>query len=424
MSNTQPQACNWGSICVDEDNVSLLRGENEPIFSIKQSNVGHCTIFRNDIKLQLKKQPVEINSQQQDQMFHTDPCEIKFTMPQDGDFGSDSPASAKDAFELISYQLQQARACESQTDVTQDPSVKEIIRMCPVTLSNPYGSFQLTITSSSLIFHKERKVTTAEEHLQTQFTVPLSSVCLTFMLPFPVSGPNEELYSRKYLVLVLSEAVQVKSTKHNYIICTFDDDDVYTSEAPLHTSISSIDDVATIFKGKIGNEESIYDEELSSVALMGAKSELFVKILKGLTGVKTFGQSSFQNVSSSADLASPYIKCIHRSSSGHLYFLEKYFLFLHKPAVVESLADIQSCLIEMETSYAKTFSLSFEMKGQDEISGKRKLKFNSIASKEIQNLRNWLLTKGIPTNEGSKLDGDNDDDGEYAESVSHGSASE
>ena len=401
---------NWGSLQVSDEAVQLVADdEKNTVFSIGHDEIENCTLFRNDIKIQLKKQGAGENSEQNGQAFTIAPCELKFSMAQDVFSATEDAMTPKQAHERISSHVAKRQASHMGNDESLEQTAT-LVCISTVSMAIPYGTFDLTVKSSSIHFQKEKKGGTTEDSLQVQFHVPIADIHLTFLLPYPVSQGSDTASARKYLVIVLNKSILIGSTRHSYIVCAVDDDDEFTQDEPLSTTLSSMDDLQKIFNGKIADEDVHYREEGASIALIGAKSELLVKIVKGMAKVRTLGQSSFQNATNPKDISSPYVRCMHRSANGHLYLLEKYFLFLHKPVVVEPISEIQLCTLEMTSAYSQTFTITFDMKSNDGMTSKNKVKFANVPKKEYLNIQAWLSSKGVPLKELSDEVGEEDMD--------------
>ncbi|KNH03692.1 FACT complex subunit SSRP1 [Perkinsela sp. CCAP 1560/4] len=403
MTGTIPPGSNWGHVSLNEQSISLLRNPDETLISVPLSQIENCTQFRNDVKVQIRKAACDEQLSQREEVFYTAPCEIKLTIsPSDrkeedamGEAPSDY-SSAKAICSTIHSSIAQFRDKyhpSTSNGKNSTPPAAEMLRIPSLPVSTPHGYFDMTITASSLIMHREKKASSTEERAQTGFEIGLSNIHCTFLLPFPLTNAKKSNFARKYFVLALTEPVIVGSTKHHYIVFAIDDDDVFTIDAPLKTCFKTSDDVVKFFNGKISPAETMTNEESSCVSLLGTKSELLAKIIKGITGKKILGQSSFHNATNPADTVAPYVPCINKASSGHLYLLEKSFIFLHKPVFFVNYDDVKECSMNTDSPYTKTYTIQFVFKGSE--ASKKNLKLTNIPHEEADVLKAWFVSKGI-----------------------------
>mmetsp|Transcript_18173 Transcript_18173/g.28473 ORF Transcript_18173/g.28473 Transcript_18173/m.28473 type:complete len:433 (-) Transcript_18173:34-1332(-) len=423
-----PEGSNWGIAVCTEDSLSLRKPNTDPLIVLPFDQIESCGQFRHDIKVQIKKPIDEIFLADRGETFYTAPCEAKISIGQEQEPAPEDAqptyASAKGIHSTVTSRLMKQRSdmlSNGSDDVSEALGSSEILRMASIPASNPHGYFDVIVTSSALIMVREKKTNMTDEVAKARYEVPLSKIDCLFLLPFPLnhSGKShDQTFARKYLVLATTDPVSIGSGKSSYIVFSVDDEDTFSAESPLKTSMTTLEEVQTTFCGKILPAETLWDAEAARMNIIGPKSEILAKVVKGLTGKRVLGQSTFHNATAPDESVAPYVRCMHKSSSGHLYFLEKSFLFLHKPVLFRSYEDIGECSLEIDSPFAKTHTIEFSLKNQGENaeSPKNKLKFTNIPSLEGSAIHSWLSTKGISVatettvEDGMELDSESSDE--------------
>lgn len=140
-----------------------------------------------------------------------------------------------------------------------------------------------------------------------------------------------------------------------------------------------------------------YDGELQPV-MQGALCNLVAKAFKIISNKKVFIPGKFTNA-----YQQPCLKCALRANEGHLYPLEKSFVFIHKPPLMVRFEDVES--VEFQRyNYAgkhgstRNFDLCVELKSSlGDINGfnRREFVFSGIDRSDYEGLYNFLSGKRI-----------------------------
>ncbi|RPB27707.1 SSrecog-domain-containing protein [Terfezia boudieri ATCC MYA-4762] len=120
-----------------------------------------------------------------------------------------------------------------------------------------------------------------------------------------------------------------------------------------------------------------------------AAHQVVSSIFKGLTG-KRITQPS-RDFSSHHQQSG--VKCSNKANEGHLFFLDKAFLFVPKPAVYMSFDNVQHVTLSRvggSVSASRTFDMTVTLKD-----GQGEYQFNNINREEQQPLEAFLKTKNL-----------------------------
>lgn len=172
-----------------------------------------------------------------------------------------------------------------------------------------------------------------------------------------------------------------------------------------------------------------YNGELQPV-MRGSYSNLIAKTFKIITKKKVLIPGHFQNASQQACL-----NCSVRANEGHLYPLEKQFVFIHKPPIIVRFSEIESVDFQRYSGGAsRGFDLAVLMR-----EGGKEYTFSGIDRADYTSLYNFLTAKDItivnmkiddgpvekPSLNDEEIFGagkDDDDDEEESEDESYGKA--
>jgi len=117
--------------------------------------------------------------------------------------------------------------------------------------------------------------------------------------------------------------------------------------------------------------------------------QVVAQIFKGLTGRKvTLPSKDFSSRHGQSG-----VKCSLKANEGHLYFLEKAFLFIPKPAVYtpfERVSHVTLSRVGGSVSASRTFDVTVTMKN-----GEGEHQFNNINREEIQTLEAFFTAKNL-----------------------------
>ena len=134
--------------------------------------------------------------------------------------------------------------------------------------------------------------------------------------------------------------------------------------------------------------EKEYDNQLQPV-MYGALSNIIAKTFKIIAKKKVFIPGKFANANQL-----PCVKCALRASEGHLYPLEKQFIFIHKPTVLIRFDEVESVEFQRYAGgqgSTRNFDLCVSLRGSD----RKEYIFSGIDRSDYNGLYNFLSGKKI-----------------------------
>uniref|UniRef100_A0A7S4HR37 HMG box domain-containing protein n=1 Tax=Odontella aurita TaxID=265563 RepID=A0A7S4HR37_9STRA len=137
--------------------------------------------------------------------------------------------------------------------------------------------------------------------------------------------------------------------------------------------------------------EKEYNGDLQPV-MYGALSNLVAKTFKIIAKKKVFIPGKFANANQQ-----PCVKCALRASEGHLYPLEKQFIFIHKPTVLVRFDDVESVEFQRYAGgqgSTRNFDLCVSLINSGDSSTKEYI-FSGIDRSDYTGLYNFLSGKKI-----------------------------
>jgi structure-specific recognition protein 1 len=128
--------------------------------------------------------------------------------------------------------------------------------------------------------------------------------------------------------------------------------------------------------------------------MTGALSNLIAKTFKVIAKKKVFIPGKFMNA-----LQQPCVKCALRASEGHLYPLEKQFIFIHKPTVLIRHDEVESVEFQRYAGgqgSTRNFDFCITLKSSATVgSSQKEYIFSGIDRSDYTGLYNFLSTKKI-----------------------------
>ena len=195
------------------------------------------------------------------------------------------------------------------------------------------------------------------------FKIQHSSIQRLFLLPKPTNAQT-------YAILHLDPPIRKGQTFYPHIVAVFNANEELEVEPLMDAAL----------KRKLGAAaEESYD---------GPSSEVFIRLLKTVAGVKLTRQGTF--VSPAGGHA---VKASNKAEVGHLYPLEKSFFYLPKPPMLLPYAEVTEIEFERHAGTGPTTQRTFDM--AITMRNNAVHQFHSIPKSEFQNLVSFLTAKKI-----------------------------
>ncbi len=138
--------------------------------------------------------------------------------------------------------------------------------------------------------------------------------------------------------------------------------------------------------------EQEYGSQLDPV-MQGSLCNLIAKTFKVISKKKVFVPGKFENA-----YGKPCVKCALRASEGHLYPLEKSFVFIHKPPVLIRFDEVDSVEFQRYAGgqgSTRNFDLSVKLERGSGDSTSKEYMFSGIDRSDFDSLYNFLSGKKI-----------------------------
>lgn len=224
------------------------------------------------------------------------------------------------------------------------------------------------------------------------YMVQYKHVQRLMMLPKPDDIHN-------ILVVQLDPPLRQGQTRYPFLVMQF------LREAEIKVDLN-VDDAEFTEKYADKDLKQSYDESAHQV--VGS-------IFRGLTGRKLTLPGSYKTVHGHAG-----VSCSLKASEGHLYPLERNFLFLSKPVFIpyNEIADITLSRVGSSVSTSRTFDMTFKLRN-----AQGEYQFSNISKEEQEGLEAFIKSKGIRLKNDlveekallatalAQVDDDSDDDG-------------
>lgn len=192
------------------------------------------------------------------------------------------------------------------------------------------------------------------------YKIPMTTVLRLFLLPHK---DNRQMY----FILSLDPPIKQGQTRYHYLVLLFGNDEDTSIELPF-----TEEELKTKYEDKLTKE------------LSGPVYEVLGKIMKVLINRKLTGPGSFVGNS-----GTPAVSCSYKAAAGHLYPLERGFIYVHKPPLHIRFEEIAS--VNFARSGGSTRSFDFEIELKSNVIHT----FSSIEKEEYTKLFNYITSKKI-----------------------------
>uniref|UniRef100_A0A7S0X9T3 FACT complex subunit SSRP1 n=1 Tax=Mantoniella antarctica TaxID=81844 RepID=A0A7S0X9T3_9CHLO len=336
---------NWGEVDLDYKNAMHFSVDGKTSFEVSTADISACSLA--------SKHEVMV-------MFHVDDTvaaaakdtlvEMSFYVPpSSANWGVEPDEENPD--ETGAKRLQEAILELADTDAAAGDPIAEFDG---VSLLAPRGKVTIELHASHL------RLTGAA----AEFKIQYGSIQRLFLLPKP---NNAQVYA----VLHLDPPIRKGQTFYPHIVAVFNANEELEVEPALDDDL----------RAKFSKLEETYD---------GPSSEVFVRLLKAVSGCKLSRQGTF--LSTDGGCA---VKASHKAEVGHLFPLEKSFFYLPKPSLLLQYAEVETVEFERHAggggaaSMQRTFDVVITMKSDVSHT------FHSIPKSEFQNFVNFLNAKQL-----------------------------
>ncbi|XP_043255610.1 FACT complex subunit Ssrp1 isoform X2 [Colletes gigas] len=201
------------------------------------------------------------------------------------------------------------------------------------------------------------------------YKIPMSTVLRLFLLPHKDSR-------QMYFVVSLDPPIKQGQTRYHYLVLLFSQEEETSIELP--------------FSEKELKEK--YEDKLPK-ELSGPTYEVLGKVMKVIINRKITGPGNF--MSHSGALA---ISCSFKAAAGHLYPLERGFIYVHKPPIHIRFEEIAS--VNFARGGGSTRSFDFEI----ELTSGVVHTFSSIEKEEYGKLFDFITSKKLRVKNRGKSD--------------------
>lgn len=222
--------------------------------------------------------------------------------------------------------------------------------MCLLLLYPFSGRYDIKIFSSFFQLHGKT----------FDYKIPMTTVLRLFLLPHK---DNRQMY----FILSLDPPIKQGQTRYHYLVLLFGNDEDTSIELPF-----TEEELKNKYEDKLQKE------------LSGPVYEVLGKIMKVLINRKLTGPGSFVGNS-----GTPAVSCSYKAAAGHLYPLERGFIYVHKPPLHIRFEEIAS--VNFARSGGSTRSFDFEI----ELKSSVVHTFSSIEKEEYTKLFNYITSKKI-----------------------------
>lgn len=273
-------------IVPDEDDPDVpTETTGEEIMSFNLKEVSQCVLpgnNRNEIELQFHESDATMEAGT-DQLVH-----IRFYVPPDAD------ADMQDRETLTPAEHLQKRIMESASIKSSTGEIIAEFSEEQGTFLTPRGRYNVELYDSYLRLRGAKY----------DYKIKFDDISRLFLLPRP-----DDIHLA--FVIALDKPIRQGQQRYQYLI-------LQTTRETSQVTINLNEDVI----------EKDYNGELQPV-MNGALSNLIAKTFKIITRKKVFVPGKFTTAGSAK-----CVKCALKANEGHLYPLEKQFIFIHKPALL------------------------------------------------------------------------------------------
>ena len=277
---------------------------------------------------------------------------IRFYIPPD----PDADPTDKDA-ETPAEQLQQTITKVARIKNTAGNAIVEFDEN-KGTFLTPRGRYTLTLYDTYLRMHGSRY----------DYQIKYDDISRLFLLPKP-----DDVHMA--FVIALDKPIRQGQQRYQMLV--------------LQTT-KDMEEITLNLDEKTLKEE--YAGQLDPV-MQGSLCNLIAKVFKVISKKKVFVPGKFENA-----YGKPCVKCALRASEGHLYPLEKSFVFIHKPPVLIRFDEVDSVEFQRYAGgqgSTRNFDLSVKLKKIAGEANAKEYAFSGIDRSDFDSLYNFLSGKKI-----------------------------
>ncbi|KEP66234.1 UNVERIFIED_CONTAM: transcriptional elongation factor FACT80 [Hammondia hammondi] len=352
----------WGDVKMEGNNLQLTV-DGCAAFDIHAQEIAQVTTpSKNDLAIELIQD--DTRDQQEDQLL-----EVRFYQPFAGDDDAEGP-------------LQQLKQKLVKKSGVAETKMDSVALLNDVPLLVPRGRYEIDIGRRALKFHGK----------SYDYTIQYSSINRMFLVPRP-NSPHVNF------ILSLENAMRQGQTSYPFVVMQFDSESVHSVDVNLEPAELQQRGLEKLIEGKTFH--------------------VVTRLFRALVGKSVIVPGDFKSVKQQFGIA-----CSYRAQSGHLYPLNRSFLFIVKPVIFIRYDDVVS--VEFSRTGASTtnrfFAFTVSVRGGGEY------EFTSIDRNEYKPLVDFLMEKGIriknmetpePSRggalEAADLPSDDEDDDDYDE---------
>lgn len=328
----------------DEEGEEFEPRDGEEMMSVNLTEVSQCVLpgnNRNEIELQFHEtDTVEAGT---DQL-----VAIRLYIPPDAD-ADPSDRDAPTAAELFQQRIMKNANIKKTTGdvIVEFDEAKG-------TFLTPRGRYAIELYGSYLRMRGNKY----------DYRIKYDDISRLFLLPKP-----DDVHMA--FVIALDKPIRQGQQRYQYLV-------LQTNKEQAEVTVNLEEDVL----------EKEYNNDLQPV-MYGSLSNLIAKTFKIIAKKKVFIPGKFANANQQA-----CVKCALRASEGHLYPLEKQFIFIHKPTVLIRFDEVDT--VEFQRygggqGSTRNFDLCVSLRGSE----KKEYIFSGIDRSDYNGLYNFLSGKKI-----------------------------
>lgn len=332
----------------EEEGEEFEPRDGDEMLSMNLAEVSQCVVqgnTQNEVELQFHElDTVEAGT---DQLVG-----IRFYIPPD----PDADPTDKEA-QTPAEQLQQTITKVARIKNTAGNAIVEFDEN-KGTFLTPRGRYNLTLYDTYLRMHGTRY----------DYQIKYDDISRLFLLPKP-----DDVHMA--FVIALDKPIRQGQQRYQMLV--------------LQTS-KEMDEITINLDEETLKKE--YDGQLDPV-MQGSLCNLIAKTFKIISKKKVFVPGKFENA-----YGKPCVKCALRASEGHLYPLEKSFVFIHKPPVLIRFDEVGSVEFQRYAGgqgSTRNFDLSVKLKKVSGESSAKEYVFSGIDRSDFDSLYNFLSGKKI-----------------------------
>lgn len=336
----------------NDDNTSeeeVTETTGEEIMSLNLKDVSQCVLpgtNRNEIELQFHESDAMNGDVDMDQL-----VQIRFYVPPETDVSDPNDATPA---EFLQKRIMEAAQIKSTTGekIAEFPEHQG-------TFLTPRGRYAIELYEGYLRLRGAKY----------DYKIKYDDLSRLFLLP----KPDEIHYA---FVIALDKPIRQGQQRYQYLI-------LQCTQEQAEVTINLDEEIL----------KNDYNNEIQPV-MAGRLSNIIAKTFKVITRKKVFIPGKFSTVGNSK-----CVKCALKANEGHLYPLEKQFLFIHKPAVLIRFGEIDSVEFQRYAGGAgstRNFDLCVSLKdGSSIMDGSREYIFSGIDRSDYNALYSFLSSKHI-----------------------------